>query len=369
MEDSVHRENPAFLQEQIITYIGNKRALLPFLEKGVELAKKRLGKSRLSSSLDLFSGSGIVARFLKAHSEKIIANDLETYSRVVNECYLSNKSEVDFDRLNDLLADMKRRLEAPLTPGFLTELYAPRDEQNIQPEDRVFYSRENALYLDAARQLIGELPPKLGNAFLAPLLASASVHANTSGVFKGFYKADGKGQFGGRGRNALRRILGKIELELPVLSRFESEYDVRQQEALELIRELKEIDLAYLDPPYNQHPYGSNYFMLNLLAEYERPAEISRISGIPKHWNKSAYNRKTEAAAALFRVVEECPARFILISYNSEGFISEQEFTSSLQKQGSLTALETKYNTFRGSRNLKNRALHVKEFLFLLEKK
>ena len=36
-------------------------------------------------------------------------------------------------------------------------------------------------------------------------------------------------------------------------------------------REYADLDLAYFDPPYNQHPYGSNYFMLNLLVHYRRP--------------------------------------------------------------------------------------------------
>ena len=53
-------------------------------------------------------------------------------------------------------------------------------------------------------------------------------------------------------------------------------------------------DLAYFDPPYNQHPYGSNYFMLNLVSSYERPnvEKISRVSGIPKDWNRSVFNKK-----------------------------------------------------------------------------
>ena len=87
-------EDPRFLTEQIVTYLGNKRSLLHFLGTGLEQVKKRLGKERLKAG-DLFSGSGIVARFLKQHSEDLIVNDLEEYSRVVNTCYLSNAEEVE----------------------------------------------------------------------------------------------------------------------------------------------------------------------------------------------------------------------------------------------------------------------------------
>jgi adenine-specific DNA-methyltransferase len=362
-------ENPAFLQEQIITYIGNKRSLLPFIGESVRRVQRTTGLKRLRV-LDLFSGTGIVARYLKQFSEALFVNDLETYSRVTNECYLSNASEVDLARLAEVLAYLEREIEQNWAEGFICDLYAPKNEAVITHADRVFYTRRNAIYLDTARVAIATLPTDIQKYFLAPLIAQASVHANTSGVFKGFYKnSSGVGQFGGNGKDALTRILAEIKLTLPIFSRFECEVNIYQKDANVLTKTLPEIDLAYFDPPYNQHPYGSNYFMLNLLADYQPPAEISRVSGIPTNWNRSRYNRRAEAAEALFDAVESCPARFILISYNSEGFISHEQFTSRLKTLGKLEVCETPYNTFRGSRNLRNRSIHVTEFLYLLQKK
>jgi adenine-specific DNA-methyltransferase len=356
-------EDPRYLQEQIITYIGNKRALLPMIGCGVEAVRKALGKSRLRIA-DLFSGTGVVARYFKAHADWLVANDLETYSRVSNECYLANASA-----LANRLAELERMVAERWAPGFITELYAPQDDTAIQPGERVFYTRRNAIYLDTARQALQSLPEAERGYFLAPLIARASVHANTSGVFKGFYKGrEGVGEFGGAGRNALGRILGDVRLELPIFSRFESEVVVTQADANTLVRTMPEVDLAYIDPPYNQHPYGSNYFMLNLVAEYRRPTEVSRVSGIPAGWNRSPYNRRREVEDALFALVEACPAKFLLVSYNSEGFIGPERFRSRLGSFGELTVLETRYNAFRGSRNLRNRALLVTEFLFLLRK-
>ena len=90
--------------------------------------------------------------------------------------------------------------------------------------------------------------------FLAPLITEASIHVNTSGVFKGFYKDKntGIGCFGASGKDALTRILGKIELKKPVFSNFESELEIFQKDAVELAGELQKLDIAYLDPPYNQ---------------------------------------------------------------------------------------------------------------------
>lgn len=362
-------EDPRYLQEQIITYIGNKRALLPFIGLGVEAVKQRLGKARLRV-LDLFSGTGIVARFLKAHAEHLIVNDLEAYSQVTNECYLRNEQAVNREQLAAELRELRATIRERWAPGFLTELYAPKDEARIGSEDRVFYTRRNAIFLDTAAQAIAAMPENTRPFFLAPLLAEASVHANTSGVFKGFYKTrEGVGQFGGTGRNALSRILGEIELALPVLSRFDVPFEVHRQDANALARELPEVDLAYLDPPYNQHPYGSNYFMLNLLVNYRRPAEVSRVSGIPTDWNRSRYNQRGEVERAMAELVAACPAKFLLISYNSEGFLPRERFAEMLARAGKVTVLETAYNTFRGSRNLRARPIHVKEYLYLVQRR
>ena len=68
-------ENPEYLTRQLITYIGNKRALLGHIAGAVERVKERLGKRKLRV-FDAFSGSGIVSRLFKAHAELVISNDL-----------------------------------------------------------------------------------------------------------------------------------------------------------------------------------------------------------------------------------------------------------------------------------------------------
>jgi adenine-specific DNA-methyltransferase len=144
------------------------------------------------------------------------------------------------------------------------------------------------------RQLIDGIDPLLQHFFLAPLLSEVSVHSNTSGMFKGFHKnpTTGRGQFGGGNQDALLRIKGDIQLPFPVFSNFHCNSTVYKGDSNEVIKTAPEVDLAYLDPPYNQHPYGSNYFMLNLIVNNKRPESISRISGIAEGWNRSSYNKK-----------------------------------------------------------------------------
>jgi adenine-specific DNA-methyltransferase len=263
-----------------------------------------------------------------------------------------------------------RALKSPFAPGFIAEMYAPRDEDRITAQDRVFYTPSNARRLDNYRRLIEPLEPDVKDLLLGPLLSAASVHANTAGVFKGFYKNRHTklGQFGGTGADALVRIRGEIRLEAPVLSRFECEYTVLQEDAASAARKLKRLDLAYIDPPYNQHPYGSNYFMLNLLVHYRRPPDVSRVSGIPTDWRRSDYNVRSRALPALKGLLEAIDAPFLLVSFNNEGFISPGEMRDMLGTIGSVESVEFRYNAFRGSRNFDRRSIHVTEQLFLVER-
>ena len=363
-------EDPDYLRRQLITYIGNKRTLLGQIGKAVETVKKRLNKTKLRA-FDVFSGSGVVSRFLKAHASYLVSNDIEDYATAISRCYLRNRTTLDFAALGQIMADLNARVEVePLPKGFIQELYSPQDERAITSDDRVFYTSRNARRLDNYRRMMEETPSDLRAALLAPLLHRASVHANNGGVFKGFYKNKhtGVGQYGGTSSDALARIRGLIHLELPVLSRFECDYFVCQGDANNVAKHIKDIDMAYIDPPYNQHPYGSNYFMLNLLVRYQRPTKISRVSGIPVNWQRSGYNVRAKSLPLIRQLFDTIDARFLLVSFNDEGFIRPEDMQATLSRLGAVQTFDTPYNTYRASRNLRNRSIHVTEHLFLVER-
>ncbi len=364
-------EDPDYLSRQLITYIGNKRSLLGQIGNVVERVKSRLGKNRLRV-FDAFSGSGVVSRFLKAYASHIISNDIEDYAAVIARCYLRNRSDVDLAAISRIVADLNAKVTTEtFSPGFIEELYSPRDEARITKDDRVFYTRSNARRLDNYRRLIDAMPCDMRDMLMGPLLSKASIHANTAGVFKGFYKNrhTGTGQFGGTGTDALVRIRGEIKLDPPVLSNFECDCEVIQGDANAVAGRLNGLDLAYIDPPYNQHPYGSNYFMLNLLVRYQRPAHVSRVSGIPTDWRRSGYNVRSKSLPLLRDLLNTIDAPFLLVSFNNEGFISPEQMRTTLDAMGSVEVIETRHNAFRGSRNFNNRSIHVTEQLFLVEKR
>lgn len=107
--------------------------------------------------------------------------------------------------------------------------------------------------------------------------------------------------------------------------------------------------------------------MLNLVCTNERPEHISKTSGIPKDWNKSPYNYKRTIREAMEKTIRLSTekARYTIISYSNEGFITPAEWEEILESY-EYEKIEIEYNTYRGSRNLKNRTNKVTEFLFVI---
>lgn len=371
----LRREQPGYLSDQLITYIGNKRGLLGPIEQAVLEVRRRLGGRQLQA-IDLFAGSGVVSRLLKGHCRRLISNDFERYAATIGRCYLRNRSQVDWDALLAAIQQLNRAADevssGPHDPpsGFIERLYAPKDDADIQPGERVFYSRDNARRIDRYRQQIDHLPHHLRDLLLGPLLSAASIHANTAGVFKGFYKdrRTQLGRFGGSGQDALARILGQVRIVPPVLSRFECDWEVWQLDAAAAAAQADGCDLAYLDPPYNQHPYGSNYFMLNLIVDYRPPDEISHVSGIPVDWQRSEYNRRGQTARLLGELLDRLTTPFVLLSFSDDGFLKPAEIEQLLARRGKVQVASVRYNAFRASRSFARRSRHVHEQLYLLER-
>jgi D12 class N6 adenine-specific DNA methyltransferase len=138
-------EESAYLSQQLVTYIGNKRAMLGPIEEAIKAVQQRTGRTKLRI-LDAFSGSGVVSRMLKQHASELIVNDLEDYARCVSECYLANRSGVDTDLLIDRADQLNRAVAARRVPsGFFRRLYAPGDAGAITGHDRVFYTPDTLI--------------------------------------------------------------------------------------------------------------------------------------------------------------------------------------------------------------------------------
>jgi len=359
---------PDYLKHQLIAYIGNKRALLPFLSRLFqELVPQGRGPGVF---LDAFAGSGAVARLARTLGFEVHANDWEPYAAVMNRAYLT-LTPGDLPRVFGPLGGfdaVRRTLNALKTPReeFLARWYAPRDTANADwRTERLFYTRANALWLDAVREAIDDLVPDEGPArtlLLALLVYEASVHSNTSGVFKAFHKG-----FGGHGRDALGRILGTMELEEPVLWDSPRAASASALDAASFLSG-RTADLVYLDPPYNQHQYGSNYHLLNTVVLGDRFVP-ERKAGIRRDWTntKSPFCSQVTAAGAFAHLLEATDARHLVVSYNTEGVVPFEELYALLDRRGRVELAVSDYVTYRGGRQSPDRHTHNLEFVLVVD--
>lgn len=352
-----------FVLQPMITYIGNKRKLVPWIMEIVHDIHTEIGNLTV---LDGFAGSGVVSRALMPFCSELHSNDMEYYSYILLRCFLETPTSEQKNRINLHIA---RNVTPEL--GFISTLYSPEHTEEPAQGERCFYTRENAMIIDSWIKYIDGVEPDIKHYLLGPLLIKASINVNTAGVFRGFYKKDGIGHFGGVGENALERILAPIHLIPPIWSKSNCKTVCHHADMNELILTFRDnqFDIIYLDPPYNEHPYGSNYFMLNIIAHGKEPIHCSNVSGIPKTWNKSAFNGRNSAYDSMVLLLENClkKSQYVLISYNNEGLITDwgSIFT---RLDCSVTKYEKEYDTYHGSRNLSSRNKRVTEIMYLIKK-
>ena len=355
-----------FVLQPMITYIGNKRKLVPWIMdviEGIFPNRKDL------VILDGFAGSGVVSRALMSFCSTLYSNDMEYYSYVLLRCFLETPTEEQKHVIEEhfaIMSDLDNN-----NNGFVTRLYSPLNTFDVQVGERCFYTRENAMIIDTLLNYIFSVDESIRHYLLGPLIIKASINVNTAGVFRGFYKKDGIGHFGGAAENALERILAPIQINIPMWSKSKCCCRTFNSDINELIGGFKdkEFDLIYLDPPYNEHPYASNYFMLNLIASGQEPVEYSKVSGIPKVWNKSTFNGRGSAFNSMMLLIIECikKAKYVLISYNNEGLISEDEWHDIFfELDCDVKIFQKEYDAYHGSRNLANRNKTVMEIMYLI---
>lgn len=376
--------NSPYLTEQIIAYIGNKRKLLPLIYKAIENAG--ISPAENIKFFDVFSGSGVVARFAKFLEMEVYANDWEYYSYVLNQGFL-NFNESDIEKIFGSRAEFEsllNKINSLPVPGeenqYISKYYAPKEfdiEQVDYKTERLFYTRENALAIDKIRNYIEENrrqeSEKVFYLLLAILIYESATHTNTSGVFKAFHK-----EFGGHGKDALSRIMKKIELHFPVLIDSKAPVHVFQENANELARKLKGIDIAYLDPPYNQHQYGSNYHLLNTIAKWDKiPAPLDlnskgilkRKAAIREDWinTRSDYCYRDSAEKSFEDLIMNLDARFIFISYSTDGIIPFEKMREICTKRGKLSLVTNEYTTYRGGKQSNKRQNTNIEFILSID--
>ncbi len=296
----------------MIKYLGSKRRLVPVLGEMLE-------RSGAMTALDLFTGTTRVAQEWKRRGAHVTAVDSARYAAVLAECYIrTDAGEVDPAALGEVISHLQA---LPGTDGYVTETFSRRAR---------YFQVPNAQRIDAIRDAIesewSDHPWR--PVLLTSLIQAADRVDSTTGLQMAYLKEWSP------------RSYQPLELRVPPL--LAGSGRAYQADALEVVDRLPEVEIAYLDPPYNQHRYVGNYHVWETLVAWDAPdhygVACKRVD-VRDPATSSVFNRRREAPAALARVVRSVPADLLVLSGSDEGWMTLDDLADMASGRGTVAVL------------------------------
>lgn len=307
----------------MIKYLGSKRVLLPVIRRIVGSIPE------VSSVVDFFSGTSRVGHALKADGYRVVANDFMAYAHVLATCYVrADRGEV-IEEATRLVAELDA---LPGAAGYFTETFCEKSR---------FFQAFNGARIDAIREAIAGMSvgPELEAVLLTSLMEAADRVDSTTGVQMAYLKS-----WAPRSHKAMEMRVPRV-LERAAAGRGES-HMLESREAARTLRG----DLAYIDPPYNQHTYIGNYHVWESLVRWDKP-EVYGVAckRVDCRTRKSDFNSRVRAEGALrgFLDAVECP--FLLVSFSDEGYVSREAMEGILSAHGDVHTIERDHKRYVGA--------------------
>lgn len=296
----------------MIKYIGSKRVLVPVLGDLLAL-------SGAETALDLFTGTTRVAQEFKRRGAVVTAVDTARYSEVFARCYIeTDAATVDVDDIRDALRYLA---SLPGEPGYFTETFCVLSR---------YFQPFNGERVDAIRNALDR---EFRDSPLLPILLTSLIDAadrvdSTAGVQMAYVK------------EWAPRSSKPLDLREPEL--FVGLGNAIRGDAREVVHEIQKVDLAYLDPPYNQHRYFTNYHVWETLVAWDAPEHYGiackRIDSRDDA-TKSVFNMTRQMPPALRQLIADVKAEVLVLSYNNESWISLEDLVEACSVHGHVGVL------------------------------
>jgi adenine-specific DNA-methyltransferase len=304
----------------VLKYIGSKRALVPAIERLASLLP-------VATACDLFAGTTQVGQALRRRGLVVHSNDLASYSEALGQAYIASDERVDRTRLRELLAHLA---SVRPDPGYFTETFCVRSR---------YFQPRNGMRVDAIRDEIERLSlsPLERGLVLTSLVEAADRVDSTCGLQMAYVK------------RWAPRSFNDLELREPIAVAGPTG-TVSRRDANELASALEGVDCAYVDPPYNQHSYFSNYHIWETLVRWDRPETYGvACKRVDCRTTKSAYNSRRHAWRALSGLIGALPTPWIVVSFSDEGFHDLDLVAALLGEKGYVRAVAVDFKRYVGA--------------------
>lgn len=354
------------IKTEAIKYAGSKLKLLPYI---VQMLQSLDG---VQTVLDGFSGSTRVAQAFAQLNYKVHANDLALWSEVLGRCYLIANNDAQYYRdLINHLNNVKPRC------GWFSEYYGGEAH-----EQKKAFSIKNTAKLDAIRDEIDCLclPENDKCVALTSLILALDKVDNTLGHYAAYLTTwSARSQ-----KDLLLKVPEKFDIT--------QENEVSCGDIFEIIKG-RTYDLAYFDPPYGSNNlkmptsrvrYGAYYHLWTTIIKNDKPQVFGKAARRIDTRDKVSASvfeeyRKSDdgqflALEALRNLIKQTNARYIMLSYSSDGRVSKKDILDTIQECARLKEIKLidyKKNVMSNltwSNEWVSADDKLSEYLFLIEK-
>jgi adenine-specific DNA-methyltransferase len=291
----------------VIKYLGSKRRLVPVLGQIATAVEAE-------SAVDLFTGTTRVAQEFKRRGIHVTTVDTASYAHVLARCFIAaDADDIDAAAMQEAIDELTR---LPGRRGYFTRVFC-EEARYLQPK--------NGMRVDAIRDAIEEqyAEDPAYPLLLTSLLLAADRVDSTTGLQMAYLK-----QWAPRSSKDL-------ELRMPEFIRGAG--TALLGDAAVVSPTLPRVDLAYLDPPYNQHSYRGNYHVWETLVRWDDPEHYGvarKRMDVRSPETKSLFNSRRTMPAALAGVIAAVDAETVVVSYNDESWVTADEMTAMLHDAG-----------------------------------
>jgi len=323
-------------------YIGNKTRLLPFILRVLK-TRGLVG----GSVHDAFAGTASVGRALKANGWRVHSSDLLVSSYVFQRAYVVARAA------DSAVARLARELSAlPPKDGFVSRHFSPAG-------GRMYFTPENAARIDAAREELetwrsyGVVDDDTYYILLAGIIEGADRVANTAGVYASFMKRWQP--------NSRRRF--EVAPEPPGAG--DPGATAHLMDATSAAKAIGDVDLIYIDPPYNSRQYVAYYHIPEILARGwsdSVPAVRGKVGLLAGNEGRSDWSHGRRVKKLFSTLLDATRARHALVSFNSEGHLAPEALYGLLEGaavDGKVAHFTQGYRRYRADSEREGRHYHL----------
>lgn len=300
-------------------YIGSKTSTLPVLTR---LIRERVSTG---SFCDPFGGIGTVASAFKKAGFVVHTGDILTFAHCFQTARIVlNKpprptaelqAKFGFADTGDIIADLQGT--APVRSWVYREF----------SKRRAYFTGTNAAAIDGVRRKIerwrreGFTSDALDAYLRACLIDAVDRVANTAGTYYAHLKRWTRKALATFSIRAIDPVAGGQRCSATLA------------DAARLVAS-RQVDVLYLDPPYNRRDYGGYYHLPETLATGRRPRPIG-LSGVSAARHpRSPFTRPGSAENAMAELLANARCNLLVVHYSDDGLIPPTRLRSLLRSVG-----------------------------------